>query len=105
MLPICAKNLGRITYNIIFEYLIESTLITESQSGLRPDNSCINQPLSVTHDIYTSLDDGFEVKGVFLNISKAFHKVWKEGLIHKLKQNGVSGKLLNIIKDLLDSRK
>ena len=52
-----------------------------------------------------SLDDGFEIKGVFLDISKAFDKVWHEIMIYKLKQNGISGKLLNIIKYFLDSRK
>ena len=42
---------------------------------------------------------------MFLDIFKAFDKVSHEGLIYKLKQNGISGKLLNIIKDFLDSRK
>ena len=54
---------------------------------------------------FKSLDDGFEIKGVFLDISKAFDKVWHEIMIYKLKQNGISGKLLNIIKYFLDSRK
>ena len=93
LLPICAKIFERIIYNKIFEYLIENNLITENQSGFKPGDSRINQLLSITHDIYESLDDGFEVKGVFLDISKAFDKVWHEGLIYKLKQNGISGKL------------
>ena len=42
---------------------------------------------------------------MFLDISKALDKVWQEGLIYKLKQNGIPGKLLNIIKDFLDSGK
>ena len=54
---------------------------------------------------FKSLDDGFEIKGVFLDISKAFDKVWHEIMIYKLKQNGISGKLLNTIKYFLDSRK
>ena len=105
LLPICAKTFERIIYNRIFEYLIENNLITENQSGFKSGDSCINHLLSITHDIYKSLDDGFEVKGVFLDISKAFDKVWHEGLIYKLKQNGISGRLLSIIKDFLDSRK
>ena len=43
----------------------------------------------MTHDIYQSLDQGYKVSGVFLDISKAFEKVWYKGLIHKLKQNGI----------------
>ena len=92
LLPVSFKIFERIIYNRIFEYLIEKNLITENQSGFKPGDSCINQLLSITHDIYNSLDDGFEVKGVLLGI-------------YKLKQNGISGKLSNIIKDFLDLRK
>ena len=35
------------------------------------------------HNIYKSIDDGFEVRGVFLDISKASDKVWHDGLIFK----------------------
>ena len=52
-----------------------------------------------------SFDAGYEVRGVFLDISKAFDKVWHEGLIFKLKQNGTSGKFLNLIKDFLKNKK
>ena len=71
LLPICAKIFERIIYYRIFEYLTENDLITEHQSGFKPKDYCINQLLSVTHDIYKSLDDGFEVKGVFLNIRQS----------------------------------
>ena len=55
--------------------------------------------------MYTSFDNGFEVRGVILDISKAFDKVWHEGLILKLKQNGISGNLLNLLCDFLRNRK
>ena len=53
----------------------------------------------------TSLDDGLEVRGVFLDISKAFDKLCHEGLIYKLQQNGISGELLNILIDFQNNRK
>ena len=56
-------------------------------------DSCVNQLLAITHEICKSFDDGFEVRGVFQDISKAFDKVWYEGLIFKLKENGISGNL------------
>ena len=61
--------------------------------------------MSITHDIYQSLDQGYEVRGVFLDISKAFDKVWHKGLIHKLEQNGIGGPLLKILTDFLKSWK
>ena len=40
--------------------------------------------MAITHEIYKSFDDVFEMKGVFLDISKAFDKVWHKGLIYKM---------------------
>ena len=45
-----------------------------------------------------------EGRSVYLDISKAFDKVWHEGLIFKLKQYCVSGHMLNILTDFLLNR-
>ena len=44
------------------------------------------------------------VRGVFLDISKAFDKVWHDGLIFKLKSYGVEGELLLLLKAYLRNR-
>ena len=54
---------------------LANNLLAPNQSGFKPGDSCINQLLSITHEIYSSFDDGFEVRSVFLDISKAFDKV------------------------------
>ena len=41
----------------------------------------------------------------FFLTSKAFDKVWHEGLIYKLKQNGVKGNLLETLTNFLNDRK
>ena len=89
----------------MYSFFIENDLISSNQSGFKQGDSCINQLLSITHDIYQSLDQRYEVRGVFLDNSKAFNKVWHKGLIHKLKQNGIGGPLLKILTDFLKSRK
>ena len=89
----------------MFEFFTKNHLISHSQSGFKPGDSCINQLLSITHEIYKSFDDGLDVLGVFLDISKAFDKVWHKGLLYKLKQNGISGNLLDTITDFLNCRK
>ena len=40
----------------------------------------------------------------FLDISKAFDKVWHEGLIFKLEHTGISGNLLSLLKSFLNNR-
>ena len=42
---------------------------------------------------------------IFCDISKAFDKVWHRGLLFKLRQNGIKGKLLAWISNYLSSRK
>ena len=103
-LPICGKIFERLLYNEIFSFFIENGLISQKQSGFKPGDSCINQLLSITHEIYKSFDDGWEVRGVFLDISKAFDKVWHQGVLFKLKQSGISGNLLKIMEDFLANR-
>ena len=88
----------------MLKYFLDNNLVSSKQSGFRPGDSCINQLLSITPDIFTSFDKALEVRGVFLDISKAFDKVWHDGLIYKLKQNGIKDKLLCLLIDFLKNR-
>ena len=89
----------------MFGFFLDKGLIAANQSGFKPGDSCINQLLSIAHNIYKSFDDGYEVRGVFLDISKAFDKVWHDCLNFKLQENGISGNLLNVLKQFLTNRK
>ena len=69
-------------------------------------DSCVLQLLSITHEMYKSFDyhPPTDVRGTFLDISKAFDKVWHEGLIFKLKTYGVEGNLLKLLENYLTDR-
>ena len=77
-------------FSEMFGFFIENKLISSYQSGFKPGDSCINQLLSITHEIYSSFDEGLEVRSVF-SISQGRYKVWHDGIISKLTQNGISG--------------
>ena len=88
----------------MYNHFISNNLITKNQSGFRPNDSVTNQLICLVHTIHSSLDVNLDVRSVFLDMSKAFDKVWHEGLLFKLKQNGVNGKLLNLLKSYLANR-
>ena len=78
-------------FNNLYSYLNANNLITENQSGHRPDDSTTNQLLYLVNEIHQAFENpkSLEVRVVFLDISKAFDKVWHDGLIFRLKQNGL----------------
>ena len=86
-------------------FLMKTTYYLTNQSCFRPGDSCINQLLSITHEIYQSFDNNLEVRGVFLGIFEVFDKIWHEGLILKLSRNDISGNLWNLLKDFLKHQK
>ena len=76
MLPICEKIFERIIFNSLYKYLDENKLLSVHQSGFRSKDSCVNQLLSIFHNLYKAFDvyPILETCGVFLDISKAFDK-------------------------------
>ena len=62
--------------------------------------------LYLVNEIHKAFDDpkSLDVRSVFLDISKAFDKVW-HGLLFKLNQNGSNGNLLKLFENYLHNRK
>ena len=57
----------------------------------------------MTEEIFKLLDDGYEVKVVFLDITKVW--LWRQGLFYKLKQIGIADNLLKILTNYFINRK
>ena len=106
LLPIVSKIFERIIFDTIFNYIDQNSFFNPNQSGFRPGDSCIHQLISITHDIHKSFDvnPSQEVRGLFLDISKAFDRVWHEGLLYKVKNFGIEGKLFELIESFLSNR-
>ena len=105
LIPVCGKIFEELIFNEMFKFFFENDLITPNQLGFKPGGPCINQLLPITYDIYKTFDCGYEVRGVFLDISSAFDKVWQDGIIFKLQQHGISGELHKLLHDFLVNRK
>ena len=75
------------------------------QSGFVPNHSTTFQLIDIYHQICRTFDNHQYSCMVFFDISKAFDRLWHKGLLFKLKQNGINGKLLLWISNYLSNRK
>ena len=106
LLPIFGKIFEKIIFNRIYDFILKEELLNPNQSGFRPYDSCINQLLAITHEIFEVFDCNppLEVRSVFLDMSKAFGKVWLEGLFYKLKSMGISGEFYYLLENYLSGK-
>ena len=107
LIPIFGKIFEKLLFDVIYDHLCKNDLISPHQSGFRPGESTINQLLLITHSIYRAFDEtpSKETRAIFLDLSKAFDTVWHEGLIYKLKANGMTGNILQILQNYLTDRR
>ena len=106
LLPICSKIFEKVIFNSLFKYLDDNNLLNSNQSGFRSGDSCVHQLLSITHEIYKAFDanPSLDVRGVFLDLSKAFDRVWHDGLMYKLNTLGICGNSYGLIHLFLSDR-
>ena len=97
------KSLKKIIFEAIYCHLCDNDLLSVHQSGFRPGGSTINQLLAITHRIYSRFEEltSEESRTVFLDLSKAFDRVWHEGLSYKLECSGIPGNLPYLIFNFL----
>ena len=82
----------------MFVFFKENEVISHNQGSNH--ETLLHQSAIMYHSRYLTILRWWpRSRGVFLGISKALDKVWHEGLLYKLKQNGISGNLLNVITD------
>ena len=104
LLSCVSKILERALFKHVFNYFRDNFLISLYQSGFTPGDSTVNQLVQIYHLLCDALDKKKEVRIVFCDISKAFDRVWHEGLIYKLRNMGIQGALLLWFKDYLSNR-
>ena len=98
--PISIKILEGLIFNSVFNYFRQNNLFTDCQFGFNPGDFCVAQLQSITDVLYQSFhcSPKRDITDFFLDISKAFYKVWHEGLLFKLWSYGIEGSLLRLLK-------
>lgn len=74
----------------MFNIFRDNNIITSLQSNFVPRDSTINKLTLIYNTFFQAFDEGKDDKAVFCDITKAFDRVWQNGLIYKLQTNGIS---------------
>jgi hypothetical protein len=104
LLSIVSKCTERCVYKYVHNYLLQNGVITPNQSGFTRGDSAINQLVEISNSFGKALDSGKEVRVVFCDISKAFDRVWHNGLLFKLEQYGITGCIPKWFRSYLNGR-
>ena len=82
-------------------HLEKNGLLPHLQSGFRKNRSTEDQVTLLTQDIENGFQQKMNTLAVFADLTKAFDKAWKEGLLFKLPRKRVCGKLYSWIQSYL----
>jgi hypothetical protein len=104
LLCVNAKIFEKIIFKHLYNHFKDNFLISIWQSGFRPAMSTVTQLIELHHSFCNAVSNGKEIRVVFLDISKAFDRVWHKGLLWKLKKFGIQGALFDWIADYLKDR-
>ena len=105
LLSCVGKLMERILSHRISHYLSTNHLITNHQHGFQKSKRATDLLTYFVEDIYKSFDYKSATYATFLDISKAYDSVWRDGLIYKLyNQFHIRGKILQWLINFLRNR-
>ena len=94
----------RILNKRLIWYLESNNIFAPSQTGCRSHRSTEDQLMLIAQIIENAFQKKEKVVSVFFDLSKAFAKVWKEGLLQKMSELGIRSNMFKWIKSFLEDR-
>ena len=103
LLSVISKVLEKIVYQNLFDFLYSRLSIY--QFGFIPRQSCLQQLLSFTHELYLAKSLHHDADVIYLDYKKAFDSVVHTKLLYKLWEYGINDNLWNWIRAYLTGRR
>lgn len=101
---VLCKTMERMVTNRLVYMLERRDFFSPYQSGFGLGRSTMDSVLMLDLDVRRALANKEVVAAVFLDIEKAYDILWKDGLVVKLFDAGIRGRMLNWIRDFLKDR-
>nr|KAG5703189.1 hypothetical protein BaRGS_027354 [Batillaria attramentaria] len=104
LLSCLGNTLERMINKRLMWHLESNNLITKEKTAFRKNRSTEDQLVYLAQSIENAFQEKKKVVATFIDLSKAFDKVWKDGLLLKLLTAGIAGRMFNWIKSFLCHR-
>nr|KAG5697608.1 hypothetical protein BaRGS_001033 [Batillaria attramentaria] len=104
LLSCVGKVMERMVNTRLLKHLEENHLLSNTQSAYRKNRSTEDQLVYLAQELEDAFQEKKKVLAIFVDLTKAFDKVWKPGLLLKLLNKKVEGKMYRWIQDFLQYR-
>ena len=98
------KIFERVLKTRLRKYLEETNQIDEEQEGFRGHRSTVRYIYKLVDYIQTHTQTGKAVAALFIDLEKAFDPIWIDGLMFKLANAGVNGKMYDLLDNFVRTR-
>jgi ribonuclease HI len=99
-----SKLMEKIIRTRLYWFCESQKIFTSNQSGFRKCHSTIDQVARVVDDAEHALETNNITVAIFLDFTRAFDLVWKDGIIIKLRNLHINGNMLKYIQSFLANR-
>ena len=88
----------------LYGFVEHFKLLDKEQEGFRKFRGTQDALLRLTQNVYNSFNKNEHTAALFIDIEKAYDSVWRDGLMVKLKEIRITGRIWHWIKDFLTDR-
>ena len=99
-----SKILEKVVYVRVYNFLVETGQLYQSQYGFRSGHSCQNAISELKGTILKNQEENKLTIGVFIDLSKAFDTLSHDILLRKLHKYGIRGTTLDWFRSYLSDR-
>ena len=100
LMPTISKMYSALLGNRVRDLLETNQVLVNEQNGFRANRSCEDHIFTLCDLLRIRKQNKEETFCAFINFQKAFDSVNHEYLLHKLLNNGIVGKMYNVIKSI-----
>lgn len=104
LLSTLAKLLEKVILTRLQDFILENEVIPPHQFGFRRSHSTAHQLIRITELIEKGFEEKKYTAAIFLDLERAFDKVWIEGLLYKMIKLNIPAYIIKIINSFLNNR-